>query len=274
MKTLLTLCALLLGGATAFSARIETNEVQSASMHKGVKACVVLPEGYASGGKRYPVVYMLHGYSGNYQSWVKDFPEMTRLVDLYNVIVVSPDGGFSSWYLDSPVDKSWCYETFVSHELVGFIDAKYSTITNRTGRAISGLSMGGHGALYLSFRHQEVFGAAGSMSGGVDIRPFPNNWNLAERLGDYAGHKQNWEDNTVINQVHLLRPGSLAVMIDCGTSDFFYGVNKKLHEELLYRNFQHDYIEREGGHKLEYWQNALPYHLLFFNRYFQKANGS
>jgi S-formylglutathione hydrolase FrmB len=135
---------------------------------------------------------------------------------------VSPDGGFSSWYLDSLVDKNWCHETFVSKELVEVVDTKYSTITNRTGRAISGLSMGGMArALPISFRHQDVFGAAGSMIWGVDIRPFPGNWNLSERLGDYATHKQNWEDNTVINVVHLLRPGSLAVIINCGTGDFF-----------------------------------------------------
>lgn len=264
----------MLGGALpAFSAKVETIDVNSPSMQKPIKVSVVLPDCYEGSTNRYPVVYLLHGWSGNYQSWVKDFPDTARLADLYHLIVVSPDGGYSSWYFDSPIDQNWRYETFVSKELVQRIDCSYSTITNRTGRAISGLSMGGHGALYLSFRHQDLFGAAASMSGGVDIRPFPNNWNLSERLGDYATHKQNWEDNAVINQIHLLKPGSLALLIDCGTSDFFYPANKKLHEELLYRNIQHDYIEREGAHDLKYWQNSLPYHLLFFSRYFQKANG-
>ncbi|WP_242499227.1 alpha/beta hydrolase family protein [Flavobacterium sp. 140616W15] len=79
---------------------------------------------------------------------------------------------------DSPIDTTFKYETYVIDELVPFIDKNYKTITSREGRAISGLSMGGHGALYLSFKHQEVFGAAGSMSGGVDFRPFPEKWDI------------------------------------------------------------------------------------------------
>jgi S-formylglutathione hydrolase FrmB len=156
-------------------------------------------------------------------------------------------------------------------DFLGRIDQSYRTITNRTGRAISGLSMGGHGALYLAFRHQDLFGAAGSMSGGVDIRPFPLQWNIAERLGDFATHHQNWEENSVVNMVHLLKPHSLALTIDCGTGDFFIQVNRKLHEELLYNNIPHDYTEREGAHTVEYWRNSLPYHMLFFHRYFEKA---
>ena len=89
------------------------------------------------------------------------------------MIIVCPDGGFGSWYWDSPVDAGSQYETYVSNELVTWIDSKYKTIKTRKGRAITGLSMGGQGALYLAFRHQDIFGAAGSMSGGVDIRPFP-----------------------------------------------------------------------------------------------------
>ncbi len=254
----------------AQGAKVETIDIQSPVMAKTIKTSVVLPESYQPTGKAYPVVYLLHGWSGNHESWVRDFPELRELVDLYGVIVVSPDGGYSSWYFDSPVDKQFQYETFVSKELIERIDASYNTIKSRGGRAISGLSMGGHGALYLSFKHQDLYGAAASMSGGVDIRPFPLNWNISERLGDYATHQQAWETNSVINLVYRLKPNSLAILIDCGTSDFFYGVNKKLHEELLYRNIQHDYTEREGGHTLAYWQNSLPYHMLFFHRFFSR----
>ena len=94
--------------------------------------------------------------------------------------------------------------------------------------------MGGHGALYLAFRHQDIFGAAGSMSGGVDIRPFPNNWDLEKRLGKQSEYPERWEQHTVIELLHLLTPNSLKLIIDCGTEDFFYEVNKKLHDCLLY----------------------------------------
>src|SRR5690606_34336403 len=143
----------------------------------------------------------------------------------YQFIIVCPDGGFGSWYWDSPVDPSFQYETFVSGELVDFIDANYKTKPTRSGRAISGLSMGGHGALYLAMRHLDVYGAAGSTAGGVDIRPFPLNWDMAKRLGNYADYPERWEKHTVINQLYRLTADDLALVIDCGTSDFFYRVN-------------------------------------------------
>ena len=101
------------------------------------------------------------------------------MADTYGVIIVMPDGGFDSWYYDSPVEPTYRYETFVARELVEYIDSHYRTKAEPSARAIAGLSMGGHGALYLAIRHQNVFGAAGSLSGGVDIRPFPDNWNIA-----------------------------------------------------------------------------------------------
>src|SRR5690606_10862272 len=163
------------------------------------------------------------------------------------------------------------YETFVSTELVNWVDEHYKTKKERGARAIIGLSMGGHGALYLALKHQDVFGAAGSTSGGVDIRPFPKNWDMAQRLGSYAEFPQRWEDNTVTNMLYLLTPGSLELMIDCGTGDFFYPVNKNLHEKLLLRNIPHTYIERPGGHSWEYWSNAIRYQLLFMHHFFAKG---
>ncbi|MGZ3959008.1 MAG: alpha/beta hydrolase, partial [Flavisolibacter sp.] len=172
----------------------------------------------------------------------------------------------------SPLDSSYQYETYISKELVEFIDKKYKTLKSTAGRAITGLSMGGHGALYLAFRHQDVFGAAGSMSGGVDIRPFPENWNMSERLGNYATHPENWEKNTVINLLYLLTPKSLKLIIDCGTEDFFYRVNVNLHEKLLERNIPHDFIVRPGAHNWSYWSNAIDYQLMFMNKFFHERN--
>jgi len=185
-------------------------------------------------------------------------------------MIVCPDGNFSSWYFDSPVDSSFKYDTYVAIELVNWIDSHYKTVNSRKGRAITGLSMGGHGALYLSFKHQNIFGAAGSMSGGVDLRPFPDNWNLSERLGLYAQFPERWDQNSVINLTHLLTPKSLAIIIDCGTDDFFYGVNRKLHEKLSDTNIPHDFISRPGGHSWEYWSNAVGYQMLFFSNFFNK----
>jgi S-formylglutathione hydrolase FrmB len=246
---------------------VDTVETYSAAMKKNIKAVVVTPDNYANAGEL-PVVYLLHGYSGNYSNWVKNTKGLDKMADDYQMIIVCPDGGFGSWYWDSPVDEKFKYETYVSSELVKFIDGKYKTIKDKRGRGITGLSMGGHGALYLAFRHQDVFGAAGTMSGGVDIRPFPENWDMAKRLGSYAERPEHWEKFTVINMTHLLTAKSLALMIDCGTEDFFYEVNQKLHELLLLRNIPHDYISRPGAHNWAYWSNAVKYQLLFMNNYF------
>ncbi len=251
--------------------KVDTVETFSAAMNKKIKAVVITPDKYAA-GKEFPVVYLLHGYSGNYSDWVKKAPGVQKYADQYDLIIVCPDGGFGSWYYDSPVDTKWKYETYVAEELVQWVDKTYKTIKSRNGRAITGLSMGGHGALYLALRHQNVFGAAGSMSGGVDIRPFPKNWDIAARLGNYAEHPDAWNQHTVMNMLHLLTPGSLELIVDCGTSDFFFGVNQALHEKMLQNNVAHDYITRPGGHTWEYWSNAIEYQLVFMNKFFRKGS--
>lgn len=245
-----------------YAAKVETVTTYSTVMSKEIKASVVTPDSY-SNGQALPVVYLLHGYGGNYLDWVKNVKEIEALSDQYRIMVVCPDGNVGSWYFDSPVDKNYQYETYIIQELIPWIDGHYTTIATPRGRGITGLSMGGHGALYLAFRHQDVFGAAGSMSGGVDFRPFPNNWEIAKRLGDYAEYPKNWEQNTVINLLHLLKPNSLSLIIDCGSEDFFYQVNCQLHEQLLYRNIPHDFISRPGAHNWDYWRNAVRYQLSF-----------
>lgn len=249
------------------AAIVDTVTTHSSSMKKQIKAVVITPDNYST-VRELPVVYLLHGYSGNYADWIVKAKGFEKSADLYNIIIVCPDGGYSSWYWDSPVDSAYRYETYVCTELVQWIDGKYKTIKNKTGRGITGLSMGGHGALYLAFKHQEVYGVAGSMSGGVDIRPFPDNWDMSKRLGSYAQNPERWEKNTVMNMLYLIKPKSLALIIDCGVDDFFYKVNEKLHEELLLRNIPHDFISRPGAHNWQYWTNAVEYQLLYMSKYF------
>ena len=251
-----------------FSATVDTVSVFSDKMDKYIKAVVIKPESY-NAQAAFPVLYLLHGYSDRYDGWVQKAPNVKELSDYYGMMIVCPDGAFGSWYLDSPVDSSFQFETFVSKELVSWIDKNYNTIDSREGRAITGLSMGGHGGLYLGFRNQDVFGACGSMSGGVDIRPFPTNWDLGKRLGKQSEYPERWEEHTVMGLLHLLTPGSLKIVIDCGTDDFFYEVNERLHRELLYHNIPHDYISRPGAHNWEYWSNAIKYQVLFFHEYFK-----
>ena len=270
MKNILVTCLSLVLISISFAATVDTVVTFSTSMKKNIKAVVIKPGNYNE-GKKYPVLYLLHGYSGNQADWITKVPGITNYADQYNLIIVCPDGNFGSWYFDSPVDSSWKYETYIARELVSWIDDHFSTIKNKTGRAITGLSMGGHGALYLAFKHQDVYGAAGSMSGGVDLTPFPNNWDLSKRIGQYAQYRERWENNSVVNLTHLLTGNALAIIVDCGRDDFFYKMNLKLHEKLLYSNIPHDFTIRPGGHTWEYWSNSIGYQLLFMNNYFLNA---
>ena len=150
--------------------------------------------------------------------------------------------------------------------------------TFQTGMLFTGMisdivrsqSMGGHGAMWISFRHKDMFGAAGSTSGGVDIRPFPNNWEMSMQLGKEADNREVWENHTVINQIDHLKNGDLAIIVDCGYKDFFFEVNNKFHEKLLEYKIDHDFIVRPGAHTGEYWKNSIDYQILFFKNFFNR----
>lgn len=263
MRKFLFVSALLLLGHIASAYKQKEVSVHSESMDKDVPVTVITPDSYRK-GKAFPVVYLLHGYSGNHAVWAAE-GHVGELADQYNVVVVMPDGGFSSWYFDSPIMPEYKYETFVTKELIAYVDKNYKTIPDRQGRAITGLSMGGHGALYLTIRHQDLFANVGSLSGGVDIRPFPKKWHISQRLGTIEEHPENWENNTVINMTHLIKPGSLNIIFDCGSEDFFYEVNCNLHKKLLEENIPHEFYSRPGKHNWKYWRNAIKYQFLFFN---------
>ena len=251
------------------AARVDTVLVRSAAMNKDVKVVYVLPD-KAIGKQACPGVYLLHGYGGNAKTWIGVKPDLPQIADEKGIIFVCPDGK-NSWYWDSPKDLSYRYETFVSSELVKYIDGHYKTIADRKGRAITGLSMGGHGAMWNAIRHKDTFGASGSTSGGMDIRPFPKNWDMSKQLGEYESNKEVWDNHTVINQLDRLKDGSLAIIIDCGADDFFLQVNKAAHEALLKRGIGHDFIIRPGAHNPRYWNNAIDYQVLFFKKFFNKS---
>lgn len=263
---------LILCGALAwmvswlFAAQVDTLSVRSECMRKGIKTIVVVPD--VAKERACPTVYLLHGFGGNYKTWLQIKPELPRIADRMGFVFVCPDGA-GSWYWDSPRNPDVRYETFIPTELVRFVDARYNTIKERSGRAITGLSMGGHGAMWNAIRHSEVFGAAGSTSGGLDIRPFPKSWEMYKQLGARDEHPDVWDTHTVINLVPGLENGRLALIVDCGYGDFFFDVNQKFHEALLERGIDHDFLVRPGEHNNTYWRNSIDYQLLFFQKYFE-----
>ena len=263
----LFLALLLLSGSTIRAAVVDTLAVYSEGMKKNVPVVVITPDKPA---EACPTVYLLHGHGGNAKAWITIKPELKEIADREGMIFVCPDGN-NSWYWDSPVNPAYRYETFVSKELIQYIDTHYPTRADRTGRAITGLSMGGHGAMWLALRHKDMFGAVASMSGGLDIRPFPNNWGMALLLGAEGENQSVWDEHTAINQISKLKNGDLAILFDCGYDDFFFEVNNDFHQKLLKYKIQHDFIVRPGAHNADYWKNSIDYQLLFFKKFFEKG---
>lgn len=270
MKNFLIAFFLLFNFVEVKAARVDTVVTHSQAMNKDIKAIVVVPDAY-SPEKRLPVLYLLHGYSGNYADWINNAPAIKDLVDYHQILVVCPDGNFSSWYLDSPIDTAWKYETYVAKELVAWVDAHYGTRKNSTGRGICGLSMGGHGALYLAIKHPDVFGATCALSGGVNLVPFPNNWDIAKRLGPMDKNPERWQQNSVVNMVNWIKPNTLAIALDCGKDDFFYPANLQLHQKLDEEHIAHDFTVRPGAHNWAYWSNAIKFQMQFFANFFYQG---
>ncbi len=270
-KQLLIALALVLGAFSAKAFTLDTLKVATTHLETPGDIIVVTPDAAkANPAMHFPTVYILHGYDGNYRTWLDiTSPDLPRLADEYNMIFVFPDGR-DSWYFDAPADPNLQMESYFTKDLVPFVDKHYPTLATPNQRAITGLSMGGHGALWLALRHPDIWGNAGSMSGGVDIRPFPKSWKLPQRLGDKESNPQVWEDHTVINLVPRAKDAGVNITFDCGSDDFFYDVNNNLHRALLEAGVPHDYTSRPGNHSHKYWRNSILYHLLFFSRNFNK----
>ena len=193
--------------------------------------------------------------------------DLRPLADNYNLIIVCPDGGFAGWYIDSPLVEDSQYETYISNEVVAFVDKNYRTIVDKNGRVICGLSMGGHGAISLLAKHPDIYCAAGSMSGVMELTSSTKKYGLTELLGDYKKNKNNWKKNSCIKLADKLVGKNKGIIIDCGVDDSLIKGNRKMHKKLLKLKIDHDYYERPGKHSWNYWTNALEYHILFFSKF-------
>ncbi|HVG16531.1 MAG TPA: alpha/beta hydrolase family protein, partial [Chitinophagaceae bacterium] len=229
--------------------------------------------------------YLLHGGQGSFRDWLTQPPDKSllhRLSDQYDIIIVTPEGGTTSYYFDSPLQKESQYETFISKDVLEKIENTYRVIKEKRGRVIAGLSMGGHGAMYIAARHPELFVAAGSMSGVMNINV--KKWkvpeafaklrseNFARLLGPANDTLNPYTSFTIIGMTDKLKANDVKLIFDVGVDDFLIEPNRDLHSRLLANGTPHDYTERPGGHTWEYWQNALPYQMLFFARILRAVN--
>jgi len=277
---------LWLGCMDCHAAKVDTVGIYSRVMQKTIKAAVVLPASYGDSQRDYPVIYLLHGGQGNYRDWLSKTSDkliLHQLADQYNFIIVTPDAGLTSYYFDSPLDKGSQYETFIAKELVEKIDGTYRTIKDRKGRIIAGLSMGGHGAMYISARHPELYCAAGSMSGVMNINTAT--WNVPPEfarsrsanfehlLGPPKDPAAPYKEYSAVGLIDRMKVNDVKLIFDCGTDDIMIRPNRELHQLLLNNGTPHDYIERPGKHEWPYWTSAVAYQFLFFQKVFL-ANGT
>ena len=255
MLVLAVVAGTLLGGAAtpaAATARTTlTVSFHSVALDGRMHALVFLPAGYAAGTTRYPVIYFLHGlpavsttYAGN--KWLAaELAEVGK-----PAILVEPQGARGSdsdaEYLNWGPGRDW--ETYVSHDLVDYIDATFRTIASRQGRAIVGLSAGGYGAVILGIHHLDRFAAIESWSGYFHPTD-PTGTVALDRGSDADAHAQI----ASLKQSETRLPTYLAFYV--GSSDSRFRVeNAEFNRELNAAHVPHQFAVYPGGHATSLWE--------------------
>ncbi|MEO8794180.1 MAG: alpha/beta hydrolase family protein [Daejeonella sp.] len=217
------------------------------------------PQQY-SAKKNWPLLYLLHGYGGNYNQWNSIIDAQSK-ADKYGFIIVCPDGNSNSWYINSPLKKDSQFENFFYEDLFPDISRKYTVNPDQV--FISGLSMGGQGALNLFIKKPELFLSAGSTSGVMDLYKSSDKYGLTSLIGS-ASDSLNWKNFSIIDQIKKLSGSKKALIFDCGTQDPFYESNIRLMEKCNDLGLNATFISQPGKHNREYWQKSIIRQLDFF----------
>lgn len=230
-------------------------KIESESMNKKISVTIILPNNYNK-NKKYNTIYGLHGWGGSHRTFGK-VKKIKELADKYDIIYIFPDGNWNSWYIDSPKKENSKYSTFISKELIQYIDKNYSTYNDRNHRAITGFSMGGFGAFYNTLNNPEVFGNVGSISGGVNIEKFQKKWGIRKVIDN------NWSNYNIYENIYKIKENTNIIM-ECGDNDFFLEINRELHKTMEDLGIKHSYTERKGWHNKKFWVKGLENQTKFF----------
>lgn len=225
---------------------------------------VFTPSDYTGNGEL-PLIYLLHGWSGKYWHW--DYMiDCQKYADNYNTFIVCPDGLYDSWYLNSPVDTENQYESFFTKDLIPTIEDNYNV--NKDSIFITGLSMGGHGALYLFSKAPEYFTSAGSLSGLLDLRNWEDHYGITRVLGldKNENNKSTLLSYSVISNIDTTNSLNSGIIISCGTEDPFYKLNLEFIDHCNLRGIGNVFISGPGGHNAHYWSDNIVDHFEFFFR--------
>jgi S-formylglutathione hydrolase FrmB len=158
--------------AQRIAPRIVDLTIHSRALGTTAKVRLLTPDGWAARrtGRRWPVLYLLHGCCDTYDSWTRS-TDVEDLPALRHVLVVMPEGGAVGFYSNWRDGPAW--ETFHLVELRRILERDYGA---GTPRAIAGLSMGGLGAMDYAARHPGLFAAAASYSGVLHPLEHPRWW--------------------------------------------------------------------------------------------------
>ncbi len=269
---------------------IRVDSVYSPSVELTLKYTVILPENYEEDTTtNYPIMYLLHGHTGNYTSWLTYAEFDPEWATDFQTIVVLPDGG-NSWYVNwsgQTDDKPHRWEDMLVKDLLPDVTQKYRTTNTKETTSIGGLSMGGYGALAVGLRNPALFGAIFSVSGAIDFSKNIQNeferdtldwnspmlWSNGDKVIDVSGfstQKERTPKGLVFKNTKLaleydpylllgsIKPKQMPyLMIVCGLEDDF------IKDARNYKNFmgvhvkKYAYIEMPGAHEVPFWQNAL-----------------
>lgn len=264
----------------------ESLKMNSTILDKDVEYSVYLPFDYGTSNRSYPVLYLLHGFSGDETGWVQ-FGHSCYIADraiasgeVPPMIIVTPDAGVS-WYVDSD-DGKVRYEDFFVNEFIPSVERGFRIRSEKEFRAIAGLSMGGYGSLIMATKHPELFAVCAPLSAAIFTDNEMNGMSAAgwdhyfetcfgkavegqERLDDH--YRQN-DILDIVENGNTKDLQSIRYYIDCGDDDFLIKGNMELHSLMIDKKIGHEFRVRDGGHNWTYWRTALPEVLKFVGESF------
>ena len=287
----LLLSLLYLHGTAVAESRIECDALKSRVLKDTVHYCVLLPASYDANATKnvglYPVLYFLHGLGDNEQSLIRigalqAVNELRSQQKIGDFLMVAPEGK-RSFFINS-ADNSYRYSDFFMREFISYIESKYRVRHDRSGRAITGISMGGYGALRFAFAYPAMFSSLSAESAAL-ITDTPAEINAGMRsgmpilrvLGKVFGNPINlvhWRQNNPLVLAKLNEAGvkTLAISFNCGRDDE-YGFARgaeALHKQLLAEGAKHEFHIYPGEHTAGYFVGHLPELLEFHSRAFEK----
>jgi S-formylglutathione hydrolase FrmB len=236
---------------------------------KEVPLSVILPAGYDASERRYPVLYLLHGYTAHYSDWATS-THIIQYARRYQEIIVMPEAG-TSWYVNNYANPQLKWQDYFIYDVIPYVDQHYHTQANRRGRALAGTSMGGYGALLLGLKYHAMFAAAASLSGVVTTpdRSFVQyvTSQLDEQVieSDFGPFgSQARDENDLFNLARQVPPSEMPQLyLSIGTSDKYLRTNREFAKTLDRLGVAYRYRELPGGHDWRLWDPELETVLAF-----------